>query len=86
MAWTDPTGRVSLVAVRPASSWYGVPFPDVEDATGTRVAFVARMASISVAEDYMVVQEEDELYLAVEGRDPEGIRDILVEPPGGEDS
>lgn len=86
IAWTDPTGNVSLVAVRPAPSWYGQPFREVERATGGNVAFVSRLSSVEVARPYMVVQEEDELYIAVEGTDAGPVRDVLMEPPGGEES
>lgn len=81
LAWTDPTGQVSLVAVRPAPSWYGKPFRAVSEATGGTVAFVSRLASIEVARPFMVVQEEDELYIAVEGTDPGPVRDVLMEAP-----
>lgn len=81
VAWTDPTGRVSLVAVRPSEEWYGVPFPEVEAATGGRIAFYSRMSQVGVAQDYMVVQEEDELYIAIDGTDPGEIRSILMESP-----
>ena len=84
VAWTDPTGNVSLIAVRPAPSWYGQSFREVEQATGGNVAFVSRLSSVEVARPYMVVQEQDELYIAVEGTDAGPVRDVLMEPPGGE--
>ena len=85
VAWTHPTGMVSLVEVRPSPAWYGVPFKEVERATGSRVVFVARLSEVVVANNHMVVQKEDELYVAVEGDTARNIRDILESDPEGND-
>lgn len=81
MVWADDTGSVSIVAVRPSEHWYGVSFPDLEDATLGRISFVSRLSEILVAQNYMVVQEDDELFIAVEGTDPTEVRSILMNAP-----
>ncbi len=84
--WGDDTGSVSIVAVRPSEYWYGVPFPEVEDATDGNIIFVARMSDIALAHDYMVVQEEDELFIAIEGTDPAEVRNTLMNAPEADQS
>lgn len=81
IVWTDPTGLVSMVAVRPVESWYGVSFPDVEKATDARIVFVSRLSEVIVARRRMVIQENDELYLGVQGESSADVRDILISPP-----
>jgi trk system potassium uptake protein TrkA len=83
--WAHPTGLVSLVSVMPVASWYGVPFPVVEELTGARLAFVARLGGLEPARPDLVVQEHDELVFAVSGRDPVPLRNIMTEPPRKED-
>ena len=34
VTWTHPTGEVSLVTATPEVSWYGLPFPLLEELTG----------------------------------------------------
>lgn len=80
VAWSGPTGSVSLVLVRPSKDWYGTPFTKVEEATAGRVVFVARLTKVIVAETNMVVQENDELYLGVGGNSAADVRDILTRP------
>lgn len=81
VAWTHPTGQVSLVEVRPSPAWYGVSFKTVEAQTGGRITFVARLSEVVVADARMFVQKDDELYLAVDGSDARRIRDILESNP-----
>lgn len=83
--WVHPTGLVSLVDVMPVASWYGVPFPVVEDLAGARVAFVSRLGSIEPARPDLVVQEHDELVFAISGHDPVPLRDIMTQPPKEQD-
>ncbi len=81
VAWNGPTGSVSLVLVRPCADWYGVPFSTVEDMTGARVVFVARLTRVIVARQSMVIQENDELYVGVQSGRAADIRDTLTRPP-----
>ncbi len=83
--WVHPTGLVSLVSAMPVDSWYGVPLPVVEELTGERIAFVSRLGTIQPAREDLVVQENDELIFAVQGKDPVPVRDIVTAPPRLED-
>ncbi|WP_099331951.1 potassium channel family protein [Actinomyces minihominis] len=81
VVWTDPTGAVLLMAVRPSEAWYGEPFSKVEELTGARVAFVSRLSRVVPARQNYVVQENDLLILGTDGTDNAGIRDILAHNP-----
>lgn len=83
--WVHPTGLVSLLSAMPVASWYGVPFPVVEELTGQRLAFVSRLGVIQPARQDLVVQENDELIFAVSGKDPVPVRDIMTAAPKLED-
>lgn len=82
--WQDLTGAVSLVLIRPGAGWVGKSFGAIERATGTRIAFVARLAGVLVATDRMAVQEYDELYIAMNGDDSAPLRKILSNAPAGD--
>ncbi len=81
VVWGDATGSVSIIALRPSEYWYGRSFPEVEEATGGRIVFVARMSEVILAAPFMVVQENDELFIGVEGTDPTEVRGILMSRP-----
>ena len=85
VVWAHPTGLVSLVAVMPVPSWYGTSFPVVEELTGQRLAFVSRLGVIQPARPDLVVQEHDELFIAISGSDPVPLRDVLTQAPKLED-
>ncbi len=84
--WSHPTGYVSLIAVRPSPGWYGTPFRKIEERIHSRIAFVSRMSRITVAEPRMVVQKDDELYVAIPGTNPDEVRDLLVSDPESDES
>lgn len=79
--WDDPTGRVGLCLIRPQSSWIGVPIETVEKLTKSKVAFVARLATVTVPTKNAVVQEQDELYLAIPREEETRVRKILSRAP-----
>lgn len=81
LAWSHPTGQVSLVNVSPIESWYGIPFSTVESLTGSRIVFTSRMGTVIPATSVLVIQEHDQLYFAVAGTDPAPIREVLTHAP-----
>lgn len=85
LLWTNATGDVSIVAARPVSAWYGVPFRRVEALAHARVAFVSRLGIVEAAREDMVVQEHDVLMFAIDGKDPVPLRDLLTEAPKAEE-
>lgn len=81
VVWTHATGGVSLIKARPIESWLNLDFPTVESLVGARIVYVSRLGAVMVAHDSMVVQENDELFFAVEGADPVPLREILIRDP-----
>lgn len=81
VAWSHPTGLVSLVAAQPSPDWYGLSLPVVEELTGSRVVFVSRFGHPTVATPDLVIQEDDEIYFAEEGTQSSRVRDIITAPP-----
>lgn len=79
--WTHPTGDVALVCARPASSWYGLSFAMVRQLTEYPVVFVSRQGHMDVANDDLIVQENDELYFAISLAEETRIREILANDP-----
>ena len=79
--WTYPTGAVSLVTAEPIEEWYGTPLSEVEELTGERLAFVARLGTVQPAVPDLVVQEHDQLIFAVSGANPVPLRNALTTPP-----
>lgn len=85
VTWTHPTGEVSLVTATPEVSWYGLPFPVVEELTGERIAFVSRLGVVTPARSDLVVQEHDQLYFAIAGKESTKLRSLLTSDPRIED-
>lgn len=82
VVWDDPTGAVALVRIRPNSGWLGVPFATIEAKSGCKIPFVSRLGGTALASSDMVLQENDELFLAQEGLDCASTRRLLSSAPG----
>ncbi len=61
--WRDPTGEVMLAEVTYDPGWLGEKVHALEEATGTRVAFVTRLGEAMLPGPGMVVQEGDVLHV-----------------------
>ncbi|WP_035806254.1 potassium channel family protein [Kitasatospora mediocidica] len=57
--WTDPSGTVQLAEVPFATVWIGRRIGELEEASGTRVAFVTRLGEGVLPTPQMVLQEGD---------------------------
>lgn len=79
--WQDPTGAVTLTRIRPAPSWIGHSVASIERLGHCRVPFISRLAGVIVAGSTMVVQEHDELFIAIEGSDCAPLRKMLSHAP-----
>lgn len=82
--WTHPTGAVSLAKARPAAGWWGVELAKVEKIIGHRVVFISRLGIVQVVKPSIVLQENDELYIAISGHQVAPVRDLLVKSPPSE--
>jgi trk system potassium uptake protein TrkA len=76
--WRDPTGEVVLAEVTTDSSWIGSKLSALEEAAGTRVAFLTRMgAALVPATSGTVVQDGDILHVVARAEDIKRINDVL---------
>jgi trk/ktr system potassium uptake protein len=61
--WRDPTGEVVLAEVAYDPAWVGEKIHALEEATGTRVAFLSRLGEAMLPAPGMVLQEGDVLHV-----------------------
>jgi trk system potassium uptake protein TrkA len=63
-AWREPAGTVAILPLPVHEDWVGHPVRELEDVTGSRVAFIVRFGSGLLPTADTVVQAEDLLYVA----------------------
>jgi trk system potassium uptake protein TrkA len=79
--WRDPTGTVAVAEVALHEGWVGHRVTDLEQATGSRVAFLIRFGAGVLPEPKTVIQASDQVYVAaVAGRAAEAAA-IAALPP-----
>jgi trk system potassium uptake protein TrkA len=64
-AWRDPTGKVAVLQLPVHEGWVGHTVRELEDATGSRVAFVMRFGTGVLPDPKTVIQADDQVYVAV---------------------
>ncbi|MEV6983436.1 TrkA family potassium uptake protein [Sphaerisporangium sp. NPDC051017] len=79
--WRDPTGTVMLAEVAYHPGWIGIRTGTLENAVGTRVAFVNRMGEALLPRDETVLQEGDILHVMAAENDMERINKVLSSAP-----
>ncbi|WP_433240681.1 potassium channel family protein [Streptosporangium sp. CA-135522] len=79
--WRDPTGSVVLAEVAYHPGWIGTRTKDLEEAAGTRMAFVNRMGETLLPRSDSVVQEGDILHVMAVGSDMDRINKVLSSAP-----
>lgn len=79
--WQDPTGTVRLAIVPHHVSWVGSTLDDIARATGCAVPFVVRFGTGFIPPARTVVQDGDQLYLAIESDRVDDVETVLDEPP-----
>lgn len=62
---TDASGKVMIAEIPPHASWIGTPLRHIEEATGSRVAYLTRLGDGMVPESDSVFQEGDLLHLSL---------------------
>jgi trk system potassium uptake protein len=63
-AWRDPSGTVAIMQVHFHEDWAGRPITELEEATGSRVAFIVRFGTGLLTTPDTVLQAEDVVYTA----------------------
>ncbi|GII83536.1 Trk system potassium uptake protein TrkA [Sphaerisporangium siamense] len=79
--WRDPTGTVMLAEVAYHSAWIGTRTRALEEAGGTRVAFLNRMGEALLPKEDTVLQEGDILHVMAAENDMDRINKVLSAAP-----
>lgn len=79
--WVDPSGTVRLAEVHAAKEWVGQPVTALEEASGTRVAFLTRYGDGLLPTADTVVQEGDLIHVVMRVDDSERIVHVFENPP-----
>jgi trk system potassium uptake protein TrkA len=83
--WRDPTSSVSITEVVLNPGWIGRSVQDLEDTTGTRVAYVMRFGLGALATPSMALQDGDQVFMLVtDGISDQVGRIAATAPEGGQ--
>lgn len=63
-AWRDPSGTVAIMQLPFHEDWAGPPVEELEEATGSRVAFIVRFGTGVLSRPDTVLQADDVVYAA----------------------
>ncbi len=63
--WRDPTSKVSIIEVPLHSAWIGHPVRALEEATGTRVAYLMRFGLGTLPTPSTALQDGDQVFMLV---------------------
>jgi trk system potassium uptake protein TrkA len=83
--WRDPTSSVSITEVVLDPGWIGRSVRELEEATGTRVAYVMRFGLGTLATPSMALQDGDQVFMLVtDGISDQVGRIAATAPEGGQ--
>ena len=79
--WRDASGSIQLCEMHPHKDWFGSPIADLEETTGTRVAFITRLGEGLIPDTHTVLQEGDLIHVTVRDEDIAKVEEILARSP-----
>jgi trk system potassium uptake protein TrkA len=79
--WRDPTGAVSIIEVPLHPDWIGRPLHSLEEATGTRMAFLVRFGIGTLPTASTVLQEGDQAFMLVTDEIAGTVTKVAATPP-----
>jgi trk system potassium uptake protein len=82
--WRDPTGKIVLAEVAFSERWLGEKAKMIEQATGTRIAFVDRLGEAMIPTQATVLQEGDVLHVIAHEDELDEISELFATGPEGE--
>jgi trk system potassium uptake protein len=80
-AWREPAGTVAILPLPVHEDWVGRPIRELEQATGSRVAFIVRFGTGVLPKDDMAVQAEDTVYVAAVSGTVSDVTAAAAAPP-----
>ena len=79
--WRDASGTVQLCEVSLHKEWFGRPALLIEEATGSRVAFITRLGEGLIPNSHTVLQEGDLVHVTLLESDRAKVDEILSREP-----
>lgn len=79
--WQDPSGSVQMAEVAYAPSWIGQKLSALEEASGSRIAFVTRLGEGMLPNPQMVVQEGDLVHVTLRRADLAAVEAAFAQGP-----
>lgn len=80
-AWRDPSGKVALLQLPLHERWVGRSVSELQDATGTRVAFIMRFGTGVLPQAKTVLQVDDVVYVAAHSGTVGDVTSVAAKPP-----
>jgi trk system potassium uptake protein TrkA len=81
--WRDPTSTISIIEIPIDRDWVGKPLRALEEATGTRAAYVMRFGIGTLPTVSTVIQEGDQVFMLVTDEMIDTVTKISGAPEGG---
>ncbi|HEY9484945.1 MAG TPA: TrkA family potassium uptake protein [Micromonosporaceae bacterium] len=81
--WRDPTSTISIIEVPLDRDWVGKPLRTIEEATGTRAAYVMRFGIGILPTASTMIQEGDHVFMLVTDEMIDTVTKITGAPEGG---
>ena len=69
--------------MHPHRTWFGMAITELEEATGSRVAFITRLGQGLIPDSHTVLQDGDLLHVTVRDADISKVENILAQSPEG---
>jgi trk system potassium uptake protein len=79
--WRDPTSTVAIIEVPLNVDWVGQPVRTLEEATGTRVAYLMRFGIGALPTASTVVQDGDQVFMLVTDEIASSVAKVAAAPP-----
>jgi trk system potassium uptake protein TrkA len=79
--WRDPTSTVAIIEVPLHVDWVGRPVRALEEATGTRVAYVMRFGIGTLPTASTVLQDGDQVFVLVTDEIASTVAKVAAAPP-----
>ncbi|MEV4415862.1 TrkA family potassium uptake protein [Catellatospora sp. NPDC049609] len=79
--YRDPTSTVAIIEVPVHAGWIGHPLHALEDASGTRAAFIMRFGMGTLTTASTVLQDGDQVFMLVTDEIADAVTKIAAAPP-----
>lgn len=79
--WRDASGSVRLIQLGAHEGWVGQRISAIEAALGTKIPFLTRFGQGMVPDGATILQDGDQLSIAVSNEDVPRVEGLLAEPP-----